>query len=253
MDIRILIIAPDPLVRVGLATVIERQPGCIIAGQVGNIEDVPALINLYHPDVGLLDLGIAVEDPQTAFDIDIPLPLVVLCPLSFFSNAILFQQVKDNDGEGQPAWANRRGRGFLNREAAVLTIFHAFYSVLDGMVVVDPSIMMQVPARGEEGVTIETLNSFPLASDQVITPIMDQGSDAQMPNHDSRIYEKLTPRELEVLALIAEGLPNKKIAQKLEISEHTIKFHVNAIIGKLGVESRTEAVTRAARLGILRL
>lgn len=63
--------------------------------------------------------------------------------------------------------------------------------------------------------------------------------------------EELTPREIEVLQLVAEGLPNKQIALRLRISEHTVNFHVDAILGKLGAHSRTEAVTRAARLGLL--
>jgi DNA-binding NarL/FixJ family response regulator len=63
------------------------------------------------------------------------------------------------------------------------------------------------------------------------------------------IVEALTPREREVLELMAEGLPNKLIADRLRISENTAKFHVNSILGKLGAESRTEAVVRAARLG----
>lgn len=63
----------------------------------------------------------------------------------------------------------------------------------------------------------------------------------------------LTPRELQVLALLAEGLPNKSIARRLGISDHTVKFHVNAVLGKLGARSRTEAAVRAARLGLLRL
>lgn len=63
--------------------------------------------------------------------------------------------------------------------------------------------------------------------------------------------EELTPRERSVLQVLAEGLPNKAIAERLGISEHTVKFHVNAIMGKLGAQSRTEAVTRAARLGLI--
>jgi DNA-binding NarL/FixJ family response regulator len=63
--------------------------------------------------------------------------------------------------------------------------------------------------------------------------------------------EPLTPRELEVLALLAEGLANKAIAARLGVSEHTAKFHVNAILGKLGAESRSEAIVRAARLGLV--
>lgn len=63
--------------------------------------------------------------------------------------------------------------------------------------------------------------------------------------------EPLTHRELEVLHLLAEGLTNKEIAQRLVISEHTVKFHVNAILSKLGAATRTEAVVHAARLGIV--
>lgn len=65
--------------------------------------------------------------------------------------------------------------------------------------------------------------------------------------------EALTEREVEVMQLLSEGLSNKQIAARLEISEHTAKFHVNAILGKLGVQSRTEAVVRAARLGLVML
>jgi two-component system, NarL family, nitrate/nitrite response regulator NarL len=63
--------------------------------------------------------------------------------------------------------------------------------------------------------------------------------------------ETLTAREREVLLLVAEGLPNKAIARELGISEHTAKFHVGSLLGKLGAASRTEAVTIATRRGIL--
>jgi two-component system, NarL family, nitrate/nitrite response regulator NarL len=65
--------------------------------------------------------------------------------------------------------------------------------------------------------------------------------------------EPLTPREREVLALLAQGLANKAIAARLGISDHTAKFHVNSILGKLGVDSRVEAIVRAARLGLVAL
>jgi DNA-binding NarL/FixJ family response regulator len=63
----------------------------------------------------------------------------------------------------------------------------------------------------------------------------------------------LTPRELEVLGLLGEGLSNKLIAARLSISENTVKFHVNAIFDKLSADTRTEAVTRGLRLGLLML
>jgi len=65
--------------------------------------------------------------------------------------------------------------------------------------------------------------------------------------------EPLTPRELEVLQLLSQGLSNKSVADRLGISEHTAKFHVNAILAKLGAQTRTEAVVRAVRLGLVLL
>ena len=63
----------------------------------------------------------------------------------------------------------------------------------------------------------------------------------------------LTAREIDVLTLVASGLPNKTIALRLGISDHTVKFHVGSILGKLGAASRTEAVTLAVRSGLLPL
>ena len=65
--------------------------------------------------------------------------------------------------------------------------------------------------------------------------------------------EHLTTREHEVLALVADGLPNRDIALALAISEHTVKFHLASIFGKLGVSTRTEAVQRGLRLGVIEI
>ena len=69
----------------------------------------------------------------------------------------------------------------------------------------------------------------------------------------SDLLEPLTPRELEVVELLAEGLSNQAIASRLGISEHTVKFHVSSICGKLGAENRTDAVRRAVRQGLITL
>jgi two-component system nitrate/nitrite response regulator NarL len=65
--------------------------------------------------------------------------------------------------------------------------------------------------------------------------------------------ESFTPREDEVIELMAQGLSNREIAESLAVSVHTAKFHVNAILNKLGAQTRTEAVVLAARLGLLKL
>ncbi|CAN5744971.1 hypothetical protein BH18ACI5_BH18ACI5_15850 [soil metagenome] len=66
-----------------------------------------------------------------------------------------------------------------------------------------------------------------------------------------RLVEPLTRREHEVLVLLADGLRNRDIATRLAISEHTVKFHLAAIFGKLGASSRTEVVRKALRLGLI--
>ena len=70
---------------------------------------------------------------------------------------------------------------------------------------------------------------------------------------EDEVDEPLTPREVQVLELLAEGLPNKAIAVKLQISDQTVKFHVSSISGKLSARNRTDAVRRAVRRGLITL
>jgi two-component system nitrate/nitrite response regulator NarL len=74
-----------------------------------------------------------------------------------------------------------------------------------------------------------------------------------IPTASASEVESLTPREMETLEMLAEGLSNKQIAARLQISEHTAKFHVNSILGKLGAGTRTEAVMRGLRSGLLKV
>jgi DNA-binding NarL/FixJ family response regulator len=85
----------------------------------------------------------------------------------------------------------------------------------------------------------------------VLDPTVAGATGVHTHSRTSESTETLTAREREVLLLVAEGLPNKAIARELGISEHTAKFHVGSLLGKLGAASRTEAVTLATRRGIL--
>jgi ATP/maltotriose-dependent transcriptional regulator MalT len=71
------------------------------------------------------------------------------------------------------------------------------------------------------------------------------------PRAQEPLVEALTAREHDVLALVADGLPNRDVARALAISEHTVKFHLASIFGKLAVSTRTEAVQRGLRLGVI--
>jgi DNA-binding NarL/FixJ family response regulator len=101
--------------------------------------------------------------------------------------------------------------------------------------------------RKEPDLTIVELAEEPAALLKVIEADGAELADAAAPG------APLTPRELEVLAAMADGASNKVIARRLGISFHTAKFHVAAILAKLDADSRTEAVARAAHLGLVML
>lgn len=116
------------------------------------------------------------------------------------------------------AWA------FLARDAEPGRIVAAVRAVAAGLVVLDPEL-------AAVGLGSQVARPLPGASEA----------------------DELTSREREVLTLVAIGLTNKAIAQRLQISDHTVKFHVASILAKLDAESRTEAVHLAARRGLLTL
>lgn len=116
-------------------------------------------------------------------------------------------------------------RAYLLRDAAGDEIAAAVRAVAGGLVVLDPAV-----AR---------------------SALAERGEQARAPAGE--LLEPLTERELEVLRELALGLPNKGIALRLGISEHTVKFHVGAILAKLGAAGRTEAVMLGARMGLLPL
>ena len=127
--------------------------------------------------------------------------------------------------EGQPEWtadALRSGvRALLPRDAPAAAILAAVEAAANGLAVIDPQ-------------ELEGLLGSPGPVDAA-----DTGT------------APLTPRELEVLRMMADGAANKEIAWKLAISEHTVKFHVASVMGKLNASSRTEAVTRGLRRGLI--
>src|SRR5919204_553800 len=122
-----------------------------------------------------------------------------------------------------PAVRGERGWGYLPREASGEQLVATVRAVASGLVVVDPA----------------------LAGDLFAPAALAVNGSVDGPGED------LTAREREVLQLVAEGLANKTIASRLGISEHTVKFHVAAILAKLGAGSRTEAVHLGARRGLV--
>jgi DNA-binding NarL/FixJ family response regulator len=131
--------------------------------------------------------------------------------------------------EPDAAWsarALRAGvRAILEREAAPEDILAAIQAAHLGLVLLDPEL------AGEMGGQVRA----------------DSGD---LP---AQAVGELTAREIEVLRMLAEGLGNKEITSRLGVTDHTIKFHISSILGKLGAASRTEAVTVGVRMGLILL
>ena len=110
-----------------------------------------------------------------------------------------------------------------------------------------------VEIAGEAETVAEAHTVAPDAETYLVarTRLIQRDFDRVTDGEDGPEGESLTPREIEVLALLAEGLPNKAIARRLDISDQTVKFHVAAIYGKLGAVNRTDAVRRAVRRGLV--
>jgi DNA-binding NarL/FixJ family response regulator len=96
--------------------------------------------------------------------------------------------------------------------------------------------------------TLADARSSGIAADAILLP-----PPAPVLDDDVSTPERLTAREIDVLELVAEGLPNKAIAERLGISDQTVKFHLASILGKLGASNRTDAVRRAVRAGLVTL
>lgn len=211
--IRVLIVADDPLARAGLATLLADVPGLFITGRVSGAEDLRAALATYQPDILLWDAG---WQPESA-----------LAHMAEAPQGISVVALVGDEAVALQAWA-AGAQGLLSRSAPPERIAIGITAVAQALTVVETDYRAAVAGRA-------TLPPAPFG----------------FSDDESPLAEELTPRELEVLRLLAEGLPNKTIAQRLDISEHTVKFHVNALLGKLGVSSRTEAVVRATRLGII--
>jgi len=97
-----------------------------------------------------------------------------------------------------------------------------------------------------EFASISAAREAAIDADAILLPHTRRGG-------DDRLDERLTPREIQVVELLAEGLPNKAIAARLGISDQTVKFHLASILGKLGARNRTDAVRRAVRRGLVTL
>ncbi|MDQ3549122.1 MAG: response regulator transcription factor [Chloroflexota bacterium] len=192
------------------------------AGLRALIERTPGLVVLADAPDDEID---SPDNPDAlVIDLDPDQPGLVDRLATRYPEAALLLLIDSPAVYRQLAAPAERATAVLLKDAGATELGAALFAALQGLVVLDPAIARETAAQ--------LAPSFPRAGTN--DPI-----------------DPLTERERQVLELLALGLPNKTIAIELGISEHTAKFHVGAIMSKLGAASRTEAVAVAARRGLL--
>ncbi len=225
--------ADDPLARAGLAAVLAHGAGVTVVGQIEGKSASPSEVDVFRPTVVVWDLGWV---PVPGSDENPAAGLEQLSALSDgnLPGAIPIVALVSDQRQAVGAWL-AGARGLLLRASPGANLRAAVRAVSQGLMALDPdlspALLPPTERSGDRPAGPEGLERTP----RELTP------------------RELTPRETQVLQLLAEGLPNKVIASQLDISEHTVKFHINSIMGKLGAQSRTDAVMRATRSGLILL
>jgi DNA-binding NarL/FixJ family response regulator len=242
--IRVFVIAPTPMMRVGLSTILTHQDMQVV-GDAAMLAG--STIELSGIDVIVLAGEELLDDLQRHVVEGLALALVVL----------------SNNTIRLPALLNAlspQGWGVVQPDASTAQLQVAVMAAAQGLRVI-PNIHDSQPNnhalrpgnyRRDERSPGELQQSGGLTGGPRGRSYISR--DFEIDNIDTVLpVEALTARECEVLELLSRGLPNKLIARRLQISEHTVKFHVSSIYAKLGASSRTDAVSRGVRKGLITL
>jgi two-component system, NarL family, response regulator YdfI len=211
--IRVFIVAASPLIRAGLQSMLAESRIDLV-GSAAHLESVSNQLVDVEPDV------ILVETTADTYEES----------MNTLEDAELAQDhavivLSEQPKSARLSMALRAGvRAVLPRDVTKEQLRAAIDAAAAGLVVVHP---------------LDLDNALPAA--------------ANIPTAAAELPEPLTRREREVLQMLAAGLVNKEIAARLSISDHTVKFHVASILGKLGASTRTEAVAAGIRRGLVML
>ena len=209
MTIRIVLADDHPIVREGLASVLETQLDFEVVGQANDGAEAVDVVMALRPDVVLLDLEMPHLDGVQA--------LRAIRAGDPAAKALVFTAFDTDERIISAVQAG--ARGYLLKGAPSDELFSAIRIVAQGGSTLQPVVAAKLMER--------MTGALPVPAGT------------------------LTEREQEVLALLAQGLQNKEIAGLLVISERTVKFHVSAILSKLGAGNRTEAVHMARQRGLV--
>ncbi|MFF8596680.1 response regulator [Streptomyces sp. NPDC015220] len=213
--IRVLVCDDQMLVRTGLVTIIDAQPDMEVAGECGDGRTGVELAHELEPDVVVMDIRMPVLDGLEATRLlagaGVPHPVKILVVTTFNLDEYVYEALRAG------------ASGFLLKDAPPDRLLHGIRTVATGAALLDPDVTRRLVGRYAAR----------------IRPAADTVRDTP-----------LTPRELEVLRLIADGLSNSEIAAALVISQETVKTFVSRILAKLQLRDRVQAVVYAYRHGL---
>lgn len=212
----ILIVDDHPLVREGLNSILKTAAEYEVVGQAGNARDAIKIVKSLKPDLVLLDLGLpdksGIELAREIRNISPPTRILIVSMHSKVDYIVKAFQAG--------------ATGYMTKESATERLLPGIEHVLNGEYFMDGGI-----------------------SHRVVEKLM-QTPEKEMKISDGA-YETLTPREQEIMVLLAEGYPAKEVAAKLFISPKTVDNHRTNIMNKLNLHSTLELVRYAARLGLV--
>ncbi|MBA2715037.1 MAG: response regulator transcription factor [Rubrobacteraceae bacterium] len=219
---RVVLADDHPLFREGVASLLERSGDSVLVGEAATGEEAVRLADEEMPDIVLMDLKMpGMDGTEATRRIVGRNPHIGVIILTMFE-----------DEESVFAALKAGARGYVLKDADRGMLQEAIRAVARGEALLGPSVARRV------------LEQFAEVIPQEPEP---PGSE---PFGERESFEELTPRELEVLGLIARGLRNREIAGRLVISERTVGNHISNIFAKLQVADRAQAIVRARQAGL---
>jgi len=213
-EIRLLLVDDHDVVRTGLKMLLEGQPDLIIVGEAKNGLQAIALASSISPDVVVMDLTLPdISGIEATRQLKIEHPDIAVVALTIHEDEQYFFEMLQAGASG-----------YIPKRAAPEDLISAIRAAAKNEIYIYPSL-----------------------TKALVTDYLSRGSqETRSPSMDS-----LTAREEEVLALLAEGLSNEEIGEKLSISKHTVARHRENLMRKLELHSRSELVKYAIRKGII--
>lgn len=216
MSIRVLVCDDQVLIRTGLVTIIGAQPDMEVVGECGDGRAAVELAERLRPDVVVMDVRMpeldGIEATRLLAGSEVEHPVKVLVVTTFSLDEYVYEALRAG------------ASGFLLKDAPPDQLLHGIRTVASGAALLAPEVTRQLVGRFAARIR---------------------------PSHAPETEVPLTPRELEVLGLIADGLSNGEIATSLFISQETVKTFVSRILTKLDLRDRVQAVVYAYRHGLV--